>query len=339
MSENKSLKSLFSILLGATLIALTFNCKKSPEKMKADAALLVSASPGLTVERNGQKLVATPGLLLQKGDLLKTGRGIAEIQSRGGSLIRIREYSIIHIDSLLKSDSGSTSAGFTLTRGGIYARTRKKTATQDFQIHTPTAVASVRGTVFSVMVPESDECRIRVFEGEVAMEPAPTSRDSSAGAPEQASKPSVKEAVLLEAGSLGRIRSDHPAIEKTEHLKPTPEEEVEVGTLVLTDEEDLQSAIEAPTPEKRKQTTEKIRVKRKESLNRALEEIQKRMKTEDRDESGIQKKYNRIETLQLKEGKRIRGAVLTQLDELLVVDTPKGIQKIPLDQVEYIDIQ
>lgn len=95
--------------------------------------------------------------ILQKSDLVSTENGTAEIQLRTGASIKLRQFTKITLASLEEIQ---------MTRGSILVSAGKLRSTNDFRINTPTAVAGVRGTRFSVTSVENGT-EVAVLEGVV----------------------------------------------------------------------------------------------------------------------------------------------------------------------------
>jgi hypothetical protein len=111
-------------------------------------------------------LPATKGMPLQQGDRIRTGdNSSAELALDGGSLIELSALSDFSLDIVVRSRSN-----FKLSAGTFLAKIKALLPGQGMQVETPAAVASVRGTEFSVQIDPGapDETDIGVFdEGKV----------------------------------------------------------------------------------------------------------------------------------------------------------------------------
>jgi hypothetical protein len=98
---------------------------------------------------------------LQPGDRIVTGAdSSAEVFLDSDHLVVVREKSHLTIDSVSKS-----GLELTLTLGALLAKVQKLIAGQQFRVHTPVAVAAVRGTEFAVEVSEGAlETYVGVFD-------------------------------------------------------------------------------------------------------------------------------------------------------------------------------
>jgi hypothetical protein len=93
----------------------------------------------------------------------ENGRAVLELDD--GSLLELSKGSSLAMGG--REKDGSTKTFFTLLSGQVMARVKKLSASDTFQISTPTAIAGVRGTAFSVSVADSGDSHIGVEEGSV----------------------------------------------------------------------------------------------------------------------------------------------------------------------------
>ncbi len=83
----------------------------------------------------------------------------------GGSIIRIKENSKLEFAALLNKDSENTVLG--LEKGKMLCKPKKLLKDDSFTVKTPTAVAGVRGTQFTIETDVNNTTRIKVFDGKV----------------------------------------------------------------------------------------------------------------------------------------------------------------------------
>jgi hypothetical protein len=129
----------------------------------------VTGDAKVVLAATGEEKVATVGMVVKEADQLKTTTGTVDLQTRSGSAIRVREFTAITVAKL--AGKGGDETRLSMERGGLLATVNKNTATEEFNVVTPTAVAGVRGTTFSVDVEEGQSPRVKVVEGKVAMAP------------------------------------------------------------------------------------------------------------------------------------------------------------------------
>ncbi|MBN8218422.1 MAG: FecR domain-containing protein, partial [Spirochaetes bacterium] len=109
--------------------------------------------------------------VIAAGQVLSAGPdGRAVLELDDGSLLELAKGSRLSLGG--RENDGATKTFFTLLTGQVVARVKKLSASDTFQIATPTAIAGVRGTVFSVSVAESGDALIGVQEGTVEVEDA-----------------------------------------------------------------------------------------------------------------------------------------------------------------------
>ena len=119
------------------------------------------------IPKNGSEgSPASVGLPLSAGDRVVTGSGgQVELAAKSGTVIRLEGNSSLGLDDL--------RSGWTQLRlyvGRLLARFERGTKTR-YNIKTPVAVASVRGTELALEVGEDGSLEAGVIEGEVAIEP------------------------------------------------------------------------------------------------------------------------------------------------------------------------
>ena len=143
-------------LLTAFLISCTFT---KPEEQQALISFVIG-----NVTKNGS--TASIHDKVYAGDIIKTsGLSSCDIQI-GGSMIRIKENSNLTVtQALITSNSEQTE--LSLDSGKILCKPKKLLDNESFTIRTPTAVAAVRGTQFSVTTDSLKTTKIKVYDGEV----------------------------------------------------------------------------------------------------------------------------------------------------------------------------
>ncbi len=106
--------------------------------------------------------------LLQPNDAVKTGAGSrAELSLGEGGYVRMDENSQILVTAL---DAGGTTS-FQALAGGVWVTIERLLGgSSKFEVHMPSAVASVKGTVFRCEVDEEGASNTYVYEGNVEVE-------------------------------------------------------------------------------------------------------------------------------------------------------------------------
>lgn len=137
--------------------------------MAADTVAILSASKGkVNLERKQQDLKFKKGELLQNQDVLRTkAESFAAYKFIDASaMIKLFSNSVVTISAT--SLDGKLSKKLSLDRGSVLASV--KSGTGAFAVHTPTTVASVKGTEFMTRVDEEGNSMFTVTDGEVEIQ-------------------------------------------------------------------------------------------------------------------------------------------------------------------------
>lgn len=124
-----------------------------------EVAGMVKTSKGrVSIERNGQKLVAVVGTPVEVADKVRTSSdGAVGVTLRDNTLLSAGPNSLIVIDKFVfdnKTQDGNMSIG--IRKGTLSVATGKiaKRTPESVDFHTPTSVLGVRGTEFVIEVGE-----------------------------------------------------------------------------------------------------------------------------------------------------------------------------------------
>lgn len=130
------------------------------------AAKITSTTGKTEIYRSSDKgwQSAAAGEELVSGSKVRCGaRARAEILTTGGHKVRLWSKSEISVDNV---DGAETKIGLVI--GRLRSWVKKMRSNEKFEIKTPVAVCSVRGTDFMVEVDENKLMRVEVYEGQVA---------------------------------------------------------------------------------------------------------------------------------------------------------------------------
>jgi len=126
-------------------------------------------------QSNPQRKPVAEGTLLSVGDTLETDRdGLVGLRWADGTRIKVGPDTTLVLrhsraDTLRKTEQTRVR----LNWGQVWLRVRRIIrAGSKFEVETPTVVAAVRGTVFSVAVDRQGNTRISVLEGKVSLDGA-----------------------------------------------------------------------------------------------------------------------------------------------------------------------
>ncbi|HPA70884.1 MAG TPA: FecR family protein [Spirochaetota bacterium] len=108
------------------------------------------------------------GEVLNEKDVILTGQNASCDIKIGESIIRVKENSKLLVSQILRqNDTENVTLG--LDVGKILCRPKKLMKNENFLVRTPTAVAGVRGTLFTVEADKKKTTRIKVFNGKVGV--------------------------------------------------------------------------------------------------------------------------------------------------------------------------
>ena len=160
---NKSVINYFLYILVFCSFTLASNAK---------VVAAISTLKGLVMVKpvgSRKYIPAYKGQMLKSGEWLKTKQGVfVAIVFLDGSNIKIQQETEVKITSY-RMTSKSLRTNLDLNKGQAWSKVADQGAGGEFQITTPTAVASVKGTEFDLKFDnESGETSIVVIEGSVA---------------------------------------------------------------------------------------------------------------------------------------------------------------------------
>jgi hypothetical protein len=182
---------LFSIGL---ILVLAGGCSKQ----QVDEYAVVSFLVGDVKKNNGS--VSIGDIIKEKDELTTGNESFCDIKI-GGSIIRIKEKSKLLISSLIrKNDSENTQLG--MDTGKMLCKPKKLLKDDSFTVKTPTAVAGVRGTQFTIEIDSMKTTRVKVFDGKLQ----------------------VAKRIKQFEGNFDKILAISPVIEKEEKLVITEKE-------------------------------------------------------------------------------------------------------------------
>jgi PKD repeat protein len=166
---------------------------------KQIASLRLFGGQVLVQHGSGAFSAGTEGASLREGDTVRTGSdGRASIEYFDGSLTRLdydTSFTLVTLESLEDSAGSKVIEGEQSDGNSFNLVTELVDAESRFDVRTPTATASVRGTVYALIVDEGTTT-VAVLEGAVSTIGDSTTVDVPAG----------KMVVVGWDGSIGRIR-------------------------------------------------------------------------------------------------------------------------------------
>lgn len=151
------------LLVTAVCLLMTFFLISCAPKNEKAVVIFVSGSAELS--RAGSSVSLKVKDELQTGDIIKTGPdSYAMIQIGGEIMARIQSDTSVELKKVLEQDGTELSLG----NGQVVSRVKKLQKGSEYNIRTLTAVASVRGTSYSVSY-YRDRSVLAVKEGKVEL--------------------------------------------------------------------------------------------------------------------------------------------------------------------------
>ncbi|MBN1501731.1 MAG: FecR domain-containing protein [Spirochaetes bacterium] len=147
------------ISLISLLLIFILGCSQAE---KAADYAMVSFFVGDVILNN--KMINIGDQIRESDTIVTADRSSCDVKI-GGSIIRIKENSKLEFSSLLNKNSENTVLG--LDKGKMLCKPKKLLKDDSFTVKTPTAVAGVRGTQFTVETDVNNTTRIKVFDGKV----------------------------------------------------------------------------------------------------------------------------------------------------------------------------
>ena len=359
-----------TILTGLMLVAAAglVNCgQKATEAAKTSMMVVYTTGDSYILAEGKTEAPAKVGMVVRQNDIIRTENGTVDLQTRGGTAVRIREMTRITIAAL----TAKGEAKLDMERGGLLANVPKNTKDEKFSVSTPTAIAGVRGTTFSVDVGADSRSTVRVMDGAVAMSPRVPALEKMDQAQVQADPNLQKLAalqqtqVVLEKDTQGSLdanleknllqantvlASSQPAPaqlntvaeQASQSAKPVETQKVEFSsrevlearTLVAVEPSIMEQAVRGDA-----NVAQNITQKREQASEQVLSQIMDdASRSKLNSEQEIQQHYNtRLELIVLKNGDKIRGAVIAQTGNTIVVQWSEGVKWMPSADLEYLE--
>ncbi|HON55667.1 MAG TPA: FecR family protein [bacterium] len=163
-------KILILIIIFIGILALQLN---ADEFIKVK---IINLEGDVIIEQSGLSKKAVVGDILKQGDKIKTGsKSICDLEFGDNTYTRIGELSNAEINEALLKDKRflflkkqDKQINLKLNKGIALTRLKKMDTGEEYKISTPTAVAGVRGTIFTTNVTNVGT-NINVFQGMVSV--------------------------------------------------------------------------------------------------------------------------------------------------------------------------
>jgi outer membrane protein assembly factor BamB len=190
-----------------------FSCGyKSSVTSKDVIASIVFVLGDVAVEKSGTSIKASLNSIVEKGAVVKTLKGSqCNILIQPDSYILVKENSSFSIESMVQESNGTSNTDVKLNVGKIAINPGKLLKGSEFKVRTPTAVAAVRGTKFTVSSEEGKGVQISVIEGKVELRPRILQLENpdTPGAIKNAIVSKLnKQSVIIDEKQTGEINSE-----------------------------------------------------------------------------------------------------------------------------------
>ena len=136
------------ISAGVFLIAVCAFFGASAARAQSAAGTVASASGRVQIQRGAAIMAATPGTQVNQGDKIVSGlEGVAVIVLSDGSQLELQPSTAITLDQY--TSGGSTPTRVSLGSGVLKSAVKRTSGTPaNYQVHTPNAIVTARGTAF-----------------------------------------------------------------------------------------------------------------------------------------------------------------------------------------------
>lgn len=313
------------------LILLVFiillNCTKSETSAGFINACVIFSSGDVKISRSGLETGVLPGNPVKEGDRISTGEcSLLVIQITDRDIVRVTSNSVLEIRSIMNGND----VKLFLERGEVISKVSRLEKNESFMVQTPTVIAGVRGTEFSVSASSAEE-RVAVLKGNVAV---------SSIADE---KKLIQNETVAAGGDTVVIKkiSGVPAfvtapISKEEQLNISKVSDMELlPDLNNIKREDLDKKQEIILKVE-EETAKDMPVKDEMKGTRAAK-IRQLIKEKPKSLEQIKEVFERIDEISMYSGKVISGAIISRGDVYCVLTTD-GVIKIPEDEVRAVKI-
>jgi hypothetical protein len=147
------------IMLAVAMLALSAGCTREP----VDEYAMITFMIGDVTKNNAAVQI---GDVIKEKDVIQTGtESFCDVRI-GQSLIRVKQKTKVVLATLIRQ-GGLENTAVDLAAGKMLCKPKKLIKSESFMVKTPTAVAGVRGTQFTVEADSNGTSRIKVFEGTV----------------------------------------------------------------------------------------------------------------------------------------------------------------------------
>ena len=350
------------ILLFAATCGLLSVCSSPEPKSHAPQMLIVYMTGDVQLMRGERSLTPKLGMLVDIGDVVKTGRGEIDLQTRSGHSLRVKNNAVLVVSRL--ADANQRENSFTLLKGSLFSKAHVQSADEIFRIATPTSVAGVRGTAFSVSVDDNGRRpKVRVLNGKVAMSPRVAALDKispdrikNESALRQLAAVQNKEIVLEEKtqGALNPAVDEQLAradqgnlsaaantlssanIADKKNIKPTDAEVLDEATLLAVEPAVFDRVVNNEKAGQSDPALDELAKKREQIRRDMLSKLGRTDGTERLPMPEIKGGYSKTVLITLNDGSALSGVVLKRNQNDLLLRTVQGVITVKKSDIKSI---
>ncbi|MES0491156.1 MAG: FecR family protein [Leptospirales bacterium] len=334
----KKLKLFLPIL--ASLLILV-HCKE--EKPTAESLHGTITFVRGSVEVNNAK--ATIGNQVKANDTINVkDKSTAVIQFSNSAMVTVEANTTLSINKLLMGKDGKPNIELTQERGSTFNKIMPGEA--EYNIHTPTITAGVRGTSFSVDVKDDKTASIKLFRGKVAVKKAPklvnTQSDGSEAIPD--SDATQDEEIILTAGNKIEVSEDTESIAdvKIEEMKIAEIESLEKLDEIAFVADDNLEQIETAKPSELEAILEEIPEIVPDEIEQVMIQVEEQKAEEIKAETkqitldDLRRTHGQLSKVITKSGKVYIGAFSQKSGNMEIITT-QGKRIIPSSTVAKVE--
>jgi hypothetical protein len=274
------------VVIGLGIFYFSAEKKESPVASQLKA-IVVFVEGSATAVKNGQKSEIHIGDILQSGDTINTDSGSQmDVSLSNNTVIRIRQNTSLMLQEIVKTIDGGERVKVDLTSGSTLNHINKLGSNDHYIVHTPTSVASVRGTSFEI-TSDNKQSVITVGQGKVHVEEIQNQ----------------KAEFILDANR--RVTITGTADEITDASGSDNSQATEVADII----------------------------KNVEAMGSDSREMMKNL-ADVKSEADLEKVFQKdIELIELKDGRTLRGIIVSMENGKLLVQTVSGSHMVKEDDV------
>ena len=310
------------------LLTLFFTgCGKMDSPNNNINACIIFSSGDVKLFRTGTETGALPGNSIQEGDKISTGdRSLIVIQISDRHIVRVSSNSALEFRSIAKG----SDVKLYLEKGEVISKVSRLEKNENYMVKTPTVIAGVRGTEFSVSVSAKEE-RVAVLKGNVAVnfitEEKKLKRDEAiaAGGNTVIIK-KVSDDTLIETITI--IKREEENIKKISDIELLPD----LNNIKKEDLDKKQELIKKVEVDLAKElpVQDELESARAAKIRKLINEKPKSLEQ-------IKEVFERIDEISMYSGKVISGAIISR-GEVYCVLTTDGVISISESEVRAVKI-